>query len=271
MKKLIFLLLIPLSILFAGSKEFAAEYGYTNDYQEAFKKSKETKKLIMLMISTASCPWCRKLEASTLKKEFVNAYIQEHYIPVSVIKDVDKYPKKFDAPVVPFIYFINSDEEVVGSLVGYKPADKFMEKLKDTSHSLKPIVRTSPYSLENLKSVRVKVFDKSKTLQKEEKKHLKAAIEKKLHAVGIDTAPQEFSSFVVKIESVELDKTTIFNVTLRVVEDVIPKRDNKLESLAITYYKNDLFEVEETPFTSVKESLFQYILPEFVKQYQEEN
>ena len=226
----------------------------------------------MLLISTKSCPWCRKLEAQTLKKEYVNEYIQKNYIPLSVINDKGDYPKEiFKAPAVPTIYFIDSDEKEIGKIIGYKPHDKFMTKLKDTSYSLKPIIKTSPYSLENLKEFHVKLFDKSKLISKEQKLVLKARMKKELESIGIKTSPQEYSNFVMKIESVELDNATVLNITLRIIEDVIPKRDKSLESIGITYYKNDMFEMDEEPLEMIEESIFKYLLPEFIKQYQEEN
>lgn len=269
--KLLFTFLFSSILLFAASKEFATTYGYTNDYKKALELSKETNKPIMLMISTKSCPWCRKLESATLRDKKINEYIQKHYIPMSVIRDVDNYPSKFKAPAVPIIYFIDDKENETAKIVGYKPADKFMEKLKDTSYSLKPIIKTSPFLLANIKELNVKFIDKTKTLNKIQKQTIQQTIVKELQKVGIKTYSKEFANIIFKIESVELEKTKVFNITLRVVEDVIPKRNTSLESIAIIYYKNDMFELEEDPLTMIDESIFKYLLPEFLKQYKDEN
>ena len=269
--KILISLLFTFIFVFAASKEFALQYGYTNDYQKALQLSKQTNKQIMLMISTESCPWCRKLESSTLRNAQVNNYIQKNYIPMSVIREVDTYPSKFKAPAVPAIYFIDSSENETGKIIGYKPPEKFLEKLKDTSYSLKPIIKTSPFLLTNIKELNVKFVDKSKSLNKKQKQTIKENIAKELQNVGIKTKSNEFANIIFKIESLELEKTKVFNITLRVVEDVIPKRDKSLESIAIVYYKNDMFELEEDPISMVNESIFKYLLPEFVKQYKDEN
>jgi thioredoxin-related protein len=271
MKIFISVLILALSS-FGASKDFAKEFNYYLSYEKALKESKKTNKPIMMLISTQTCPWCRKLEAQTLRKDYINEYIQKKYIPLSVIKDMGDYPNNiFQAPAVPVIYFINSDEDEIGKIVGYKPHDKFIQKLKDTSSEIKPIIKTSPYSLENLKEFHVKFFDRSKLLNKKQKKYIQQKLTNELEALGIKTTPKEYSNFVIKIESVQLEKTTILNITLRIIEDIIPKRDKSLESIGITYYKNDMFELEEEPMEMIEESIFKYLVPEFVKQYKEEN
>jgi thioredoxin-related protein len=270
MKKILILTLLITS-LFGASQEFANKHNYFTDYQQALKKAKQTNKPIIMMISTKTCPWCRKLESQTLRKLEVNNYIQQNYIPLSVIEEKSIYPKKFLSPAVPIIYFVNSDEEIIGKIVGYKPADKFLAKLKDTSYSLKPIIKTSPYSLENLKEFHVKFFDKSKILSDAQKDTIKQKLKNQFEAIGVNTNPKEYSNLVIKVESVELDSAKVLNITLRVIEDVIPKRDTQLEAIGITYYKNDLFELDEEPFEMIEESIFKYLIPEFLKQYKEEN
>lgn len=275
MNKLFFTLLVTLLysniMLFAASTQFAKEYKYFTNYAQALQKSKQTNKPIMLLITTHTCPWCRKLEAQTLRKPIVDNYIQNNYIPLSLIKDKDSYPQKFEAIVTPTIYLINSKEKNIGQIIGYKPVDKFIKKLKNTQYIIKPIVKTSPYSLENLKAFHVGLYDRSKLLSKNQLKIIKSKITKKMKSLGINTSPKEYSKMVIKIESVDLGDVQVLNITLRIIEDVIPKRDTNLESIGITYYKNDLFELEEDPLKSIEESIFQYLIPEFLKQYKEEN
>lgn len=269
--RITFLCILFVLSMKAASLSFTNEMKYETNYQEALKKSQETKKPIFMMISTQTCPWCRKLEAQTLRKVYINEYIQKNYIPLSVTRDKDKYPDKFKAPAVPTIYFVDSNEQKLGRIIGYKPHYKFIEKLKDINYTIKPIVKTSPYSLENLKEFHVKFFDKSKLLTKEQKEQVKQKLTKHLQKFGFNTTPKDYSNFVIKIESVELGKAKALNITLRVIENVIPKRDTKLQSLGITYYKNDLFELEEEPLEAIEESIFSFLVPEFIKQYKEEN
>jgi thioredoxin-related protein len=270
MKKLLLLTLL-INTFFGASLEFANKHNYFTDYAEALKQAKQTNKPIMMLISTKTCPWCRKLESQTLSKIQVNQYIQKNYIPLSVIEKKSIYPKKFLSPVVPMIYFINKNEEIINRLAGYMPSDIFLQKLKDKSYIQKPIVKTSPYSLEKLKEFKIKLLDKSRILNTTQKNTIKQKLTKQFEDIGINTNPKEYSNLVIKVESVELDDTKVLNITLRVIEDVIPKRNQKYEAIGITYYKNDLFELDEEPFEMIEESIFKYLIPEFLKQYKEEN
>jgi hypothetical protein len=48
-------------------------------------------------------------------------------------------------------------------------------------------------------------------------------------------------------------------------------RDKNLESLGITYQKNDMFEVMDEIEIDIYESVFKLLLPEFIAQHKEEN
>lgn len=130
--KLILLLILFVSGVFASSSQFIEEMKYETNYDVALKKAKENKKILMMFASTKSCPWCRKLERQTLNKENINSLIQENFVPVAVDQELKDFPQKFEVKVVPTIYFINpNDETVVGKALGYKNKTDFENILKE--------------------------------------------------------------------------------------------------------------------------------------------
>jgi hypothetical protein len=133
------------------------------------------------------------------------------------------------------------------------------------------LLANSIFTTEGINNVNVKVLGKSKFISKEFKQKLQQKIVQKLTKVGITTKSEEFSTLAVKIEIVDLKKTQVINVRLFVIEDVIPMRDKNLESLGITYQKNDMFEVMDEIEIDIYESVFKLLLPEFIAQHKEEN
>lgn len=134
MKRTVLILIFIFSIvsnLNATSEKFIKEMAYESDYKVALEKAKATNKAIMMVVSQTTCPWCRKLERQTLKKKNIDKLIKENFIPLSLDKDLMKYPKQFETKVVPTIFFINSkDEMIIKKILGYKNKKDFKNILE---------------------------------------------------------------------------------------------------------------------------------------------
>lgn len=118
--------IINLSSLNASSQKFIDEMKYEVDYYKALKKAKEQSKILMMVVSQVTCPWCRKLERQTLKRDNIKNLVDKKFIALSVDKDIANYPKKFEAKVVPSIFFINAkDETLISKVLGYKNKKEF--------------------------------------------------------------------------------------------------------------------------------------------------
>lgn len=134
-KKSFLLLIIFVSFcihLNGASIEFANTMKYQTNYDEAIKKAKKEKKPIMLVLSSTTCPWCRKMENQTLKNETINKQIQANFIPLALDKDTDSYPKEFFPQYIPTVLFINPiTGEYFDQSIGYKPYKKFQESLAE--------------------------------------------------------------------------------------------------------------------------------------------
>jgi len=88
----------------------------------------------MLVLSTKTCAWCRKLERQTLKKDFIREIIKKDFISLSIDRDHGAYPDAFKTEVVPTVFIINAhNEEKVSSIYGYKNKKDFKNLLIEAS------------------------------------------------------------------------------------------------------------------------------------------
>lgn len=128
----------------------------------------------------------------------------------------------------------------------------------------------SPYTLENLKEMNIKVLNKRETISKELEKKIENKIKEEFTKLGIKTESKEFSNFKIKINIDKIKGVDFVRTAILVSEDVIPLRDKDLEMFAITYQKNDYFEAENLE-DDIYESIIDYLLVDFIEQYKEEN
>lgn len=133
MKYLAILLGLLLSTLssFASEDTFSKDFGYLSSYKEAREKSLKTNKPLMILFVTTSCPWCQKLKHQVLKKEEVNTFVQNHFIPVMLDKETDTFPQDLMPFAVPTLSFVGTKkEQEFFNIIGYKPLDEALNLLK---------------------------------------------------------------------------------------------------------------------------------------------
>jgi hypothetical protein len=108
-------------------QQFAKDLKYETQYKEALKKAKEQKKDIMFVMVANFCPWCVKLEKQILAKNKYNDMIQKNYIPLIINREEGGFPKQFETPIVPTIYFVSHEDETIKKkIVGYKNRFDFL-------------------------------------------------------------------------------------------------------------------------------------------------
>jgi len=130
----------------------------------------------------------------------------------------------------------------------------------------------SPFSLEGIKSVNLKVLDQSKLVSKNQLDSLKNNIEMELKNLDIKTSSDLFSNFIVKIQGEKVNQQYILHISMFIVEESSPIRDKKQENMSITYYKDDFFTTNENSLsTDLKESVIGYLLYDLIEQYKVEN
>jgi thioredoxin-related protein len=130
MKKILFALFAALSLS-------AAEIDWAHSYAEAQERAKKEQKNILLLITTESCRWCRRLESTTLQNDKVVKRINAEYVAVHVTRDKDKYPEDLVARRVPMSYFLKSDGEVIHDMMGFWNVEDYLSVLDDAAYEFK--------------------------------------------------------------------------------------------------------------------------------------
>ncbi len=116
---------------------YGAELEWAQSYEEAMEKASKQKKNVMLLITTETCRWCRKLESTTLKDEDVVARLSRDYIVLHVTRDVDDYPLALETNGVPTTYFLDTrGEAIIKRVTGYWNAEDYLSYLDDVDYKL---------------------------------------------------------------------------------------------------------------------------------------
>lgn len=132
MKILIVSILLLGSLFAKNYKSFAKEMGYELQYDVALKKAQEQKKDILFVMVANFCPWCNKFEKLVLEKKDINAKIHEKYIPLIMNREEKQFPPKYDAEMIPTMYFVDHKSEVIKhKVVGYNNRQDFINLINE--------------------------------------------------------------------------------------------------------------------------------------------
>jgi len=141
-----------------------------------------------------------------------------------------------------------------------------------TFFSLTGLFALSPFSLEGVNDVNLKVIDKSKLTTKENLEKIKHDLKYNLEKLGIKTKSDNFSNFIVKIQGMKTKTNYVMHISMFIVEDTISARDKTTENMSITYYKDDFFDSNSKEIqVDIYESIIEYLLSDLMEQYKEEN
>lgn len=119
-------ILLALSVFVNGSELISQ-----SSYKDAvIKGQKEDKKVIMFIYSDF-CPWCLKMEQTTLRDKKVVNHINENYVFLKVNQNKDIFPPQFTPRGVPATYVIDPHKEkALSTIMGYGPAEPFLSRLE---------------------------------------------------------------------------------------------------------------------------------------------
>lgn len=125
MKKIFVLFLLAISLS-------ATEIAWNGSYDQALLKAKKEGKPIMVLITSETCRWCRKLENTTLQDDEIVSRINGSFQAVNVTKDKSSYPKNLTAKMVPISYFIDPrNGKVLYSIPGFWGTEDYNSILDD--------------------------------------------------------------------------------------------------------------------------------------------
>ena len=118
-----------LSLAF-GVSLFAHKLQYEHNFNTALQKAKHQNKEIMMMYSAVWCPECNYMKNIVFKNKKVEAYIQKHFIVLTLDIQKDKLPKGFNYIGIPTFFLIDKNAKQIDKIIGGDRADRFLEKLK---------------------------------------------------------------------------------------------------------------------------------------------
>ena len=121
---------IVLTLLLISSL-WSADLEWSDDYEASLKVAQKENKDVYVLITSASCRWCRKFENTTLQDEVVLKMLHEKYIIVHTDRDMDELPSWMNAKRVPKHYFVTSEGKEIFSFLGYWDSLDFKSFLGD--------------------------------------------------------------------------------------------------------------------------------------------
>jgi uncharacterized protein YyaL (SSP411 family) len=121
--------LLMVLLLLTGA--FAEQIDWADSYAEASREAADQRKNVLLLITTETCGWCRRLERTTLRDDAVAAQINANFVAVHVTRNRDDYPKSLKAKMVPMSYFLRPDGSVFYRMPGYWTSEDYLSILHD--------------------------------------------------------------------------------------------------------------------------------------------
>jgi len=118
MKKIVILLVFVLSL-------FGSDLDWSHDYDESVEKAQTQNKGLYVLITSDRCKWCRKFEQTTAKDKEILDKLNENYVLVQLSRERHDVPVSLETRPVPIHYFLNNNEEIIYSTIGYRPAESF--------------------------------------------------------------------------------------------------------------------------------------------------
>lgn len=125
------------------------------------------------------------------------------------------------------------------------------------------------YTLDNVKSLSLYMPNKVGYMTKEQKKNLKESVIQKLKKAGFVFGKTDATTFMVKIESINVNETEVIYVQIGLGEEVLTSRSGNIHSFAFTYLANDFIQSDE-PTQDTIESV-DFLISEFLESHKDDN
>ncbi len=130
MKKIILVLLFVTSL-------FSADIDWPSDYQQALKDAKSENKLVYIFITSDSCQWCRKFEATTLQDEAIKERLYSEFVTIHLSRDKHDIPKQFETAPVPRHYFTDTEGNILYNSLGHRGVECFDAFMDNAQNKIK--------------------------------------------------------------------------------------------------------------------------------------
>ena len=123
MKKTVLIMLFIATTLLASMNSVV-------ELEDAYDKAEQNNKIVMVVLSQKGCPACKYMKNVVFKNKDVVKQFNKNFIAVHLDIHKDYVPLELTHVVTPTIYFLNSDEKILGAVYGYKNDKDFMQILK---------------------------------------------------------------------------------------------------------------------------------------------
>ena len=134
-----------------------------------------------------------------------------------------------------------------------------------------PLFATTPYNLEGIKALNILIIDDNDVLTPAFEARLKERIQKRMDTLGIASVKEEVGAISVSVRALQVEKEWVIHVCLSVGEEALIKRGNKkVVSYVKTYIYDDMVHTK-LPELEVQSVVMEYLLDEFLEQYEEDN
>jgi thioredoxin-related protein len=124
-------------VLLFVSTLWSLDSNWSDDYKASLKIAQKENKNLYVLVTSATCRWCRKFEATTLQDTEVLRMLKEKYILVHLDRDMDDLPQFFKVKRVPKHYFVSSKGKEIYSFLGYWDELDFRSFLCDVDKKYK--------------------------------------------------------------------------------------------------------------------------------------
>jgi len=134
-----------------------------------------------------------------------------------------------------------------------------------------PLFATTPYNLEGIKALNILIVDNNDVLTPAFEARLKERMKKRMDTLGIASVKEDVGAISVSVRALKMQKEWVIHVCLSVGEEALVKRgDKKVVSYVKTYVYDDMVQTK-LPELEVQSVVMEYLLDEFIEQYEEDN
>ena len=105
---------------------------WETDMDLAFQRAKKEHKNVMIMVEDTRCKWCKNMKVGALSNPNVQAKL-EPYILLKVQRSDKETAKRITefTGAIPSFYFMEPDQELYESIVGYFATEDFLQFLTE--------------------------------------------------------------------------------------------------------------------------------------------
>jgi thioredoxin-related protein len=105
---------------------------WETDMDHAFERAKKEQKNVMIMVEDVRCKWCKNIKIGALSNPNVQKKLQS-FILLKVQRSDKKTAKRIEefTGAIPSFYFMDPNQELYESLVGYFATEDFLHYLTE--------------------------------------------------------------------------------------------------------------------------------------------